>query len=57
MEFLQPILGDELYDAVAQKLAGREDVKLANLAQGGYVGQGEIFGCGSESNCNGSGTC
>ena len=39
MEFLQPILGDGLYKAVVQKLAGREDVKLANLAQGGYVGK------------------
>ncbi len=37
MEFLKPILGDELYLAVAQKLADRTDIKIANLAQGGYV--------------------
>jgi hypothetical protein len=37
MEFLKPILGDQLYMAVSQKLKDREDVKLANLAGGAYV--------------------
>ena len=39
MEFLRPIIGEELFNELAQKLAGREDVKLANLAEGGYVGK------------------
>jgi len=39
MEFLKPILGDQLYLAVQNKLAEHNDVKLANLATGGYVGK------------------
>lgn len=37
MEFLKPILGDQLYLAVQKKIAEGSDVKLANLATGGYV--------------------
>lgn len=37
MEFLKEILGDELYNQVAAKLQGCDDVKLANLASGDYV--------------------
>lgn len=36
MEFLKPILGDELYAQVSEKLAGSK-VKLADLASGMYV--------------------
>lgn len=39
MEFLKEALGDELYDQVAAKLKGNDKVKLANLADGGYVGK------------------
>ena len=39
MEFLKTIIGDELYNKLAQKLTERSDVKLANLAEGGYVGK------------------
>lgn len=39
MEFLKPIIGEQLFDELAKKLEGREDVKLANLAEGGYVGK------------------
>lgn len=38
MEFLKEVLGDDLYNQVADKLKGREkDIKLANLAGGDYV--------------------
>lgn len=38
MEFLKEVLGDDLYNQVADKLKGHEkDVKLANLAGGDYV--------------------
>lgn len=36
---LKEALGDELYTKVAEKLKGNEKVKLANLADGGYVGK------------------
>jgi hypothetical protein len=39
MEFLKDVLGDELYNQVAEKLKGNEKIKLANLADGGYVGK------------------
>lgn len=38
MEFLKPMLGDELYDQMAQKLEG-SGVKLADLSTGNYVGK------------------
>lgn len=37
MEFLKDILGEELYAQVAEKLKDKDGVKLANLAEGGYV--------------------
>ena len=37
MEFLKDILGDELYLQVSEKLKGNDNVKLANLSDGGYV--------------------
>lgn len=38
MEFLKDVLGDDLYNQVADKLKGHEkDIKLANLATGAYV--------------------
>lgn len=37
MEFLKPVLGEALYAQVQEKLKGRTDVKLANLAEGQYV--------------------
>lgn len=39
MEFLKEVLGDELYNQVAAKLKGNDKIKLANLADGGYVGK------------------
>lgn len=39
MEFLKEHLGDELYNQVVAKLNGNDKVKLANLAEGGYVGK------------------
>ncbi len=39
MEFLKPILGDELYAQVEAALKGNDKVKLANLADGQYVGR------------------
>ena len=37
MEFLKDALGEELYGQVEGKLRGNERIKLANLADGGYV--------------------
>lgn len=37
MEFLKDVLGEELYREVEKKLNGNSDIKLANLADGGYV--------------------
>lgn len=37
MEFLKDVLGDELYNQVSEKLKGNDKIKLANLADGGYV--------------------
>ncbi|HCW79829.1 MAG TPA: hypothetical protein DG942_01840 [Ruminococcaceae bacterium] len=36
---LKEVLGEELYNQVAAKLKGNDKVKLANLADGGYVGK------------------
>lgn len=37
MEFLKNVLGEDLYNQVADKLNGNKDIKLANLASGEYV--------------------
>ncbi|MGE5494607.1 MAG: phage scaffolding protein [Burkholderiales bacterium] len=37
MEFLKDVLGEELYNQVAEKLKGNDKIKLANLAEGQYV--------------------
>ena len=39
MEFLKNIFGAEAltYDQLAEKLSGNKDIKLGNLASGGYV--------------------
>jgi len=42
MEFLKEYLGEELYKQVAEKLAKTDKVKLANLADGGYVAKGKF---------------
>ena len=39
MEFLINVLGDELYVQVEAVLNGNEKIKLANLADGQYVGK------------------
>lgn len=36
---LKEALGEELYNQVAAKLKGNDKVKLANLADGGYIGK------------------
>lgn len=42
MEFLKDILGDELYGQVEEKLKGNDKVKLANLADGGYISKAKF---------------
>jgi len=42
MDFLKPVLGDELYAQVETKLKGNDKIKLANLADGGYVDAGKF---------------
>ncbi len=37
MEFLKEILGEDLYNQVAEKLKGNDKVKLVNIADGSYV--------------------
>ena len=37
LNFLKPVLGDELYEQVEAKLKDNKDVNLANLASGEYV--------------------
>lgn len=38
MEFLKNVIGDDLYAQLSQALVGHEkDIKIANLADGGYV--------------------
>ena len=37
MEFLKGILGEDLFNQVAEKLKGNDKVKLVNIADGGYV--------------------
>ena len=36
-EFLKPVLGDELYAQVAEKLNGAQGISLANVADGSYI--------------------
>jgi hypothetical protein len=36
---LKEALGEELYNQVTEKLKGNDKIKLANLADGGYVGK------------------
>ena len=47
MEFLKDALGEELYGQVEGALRGNERIKLANLADGGYVSK-DKFGAESE---------
>jgi len=42
MDFLKPVLGDELYAQVEAALKGNDKIKLANLADGGYVDAGKF---------------
>lgn len=37
MEFLKKILGEDLYNQVAEKLNGNVNIKLANIADGSYI--------------------
>lgn len=37
MEFLKGILGEDLFNQVAEKLKGNDKIKLVNIADGGYV--------------------
>ncbi len=37
IDFLKPVLGDELYQQVVDALKGKDDIKLVNLASGEYV--------------------
>ena len=39
MDFLKDALGEELFNQVSAKLKGNDKIKLANLADGGYVGK------------------
>jgi hypothetical protein len=43
VEFLRDILGEELYAKVEEKLSGNDKVKLANLADGGYVSKDKFL--------------
>ena len=37
MDFLKEILGEDLYNQVAEKLKGNDKVKLVNIADGSYI--------------------
>ncbi len=50
MEFLRDILGDALYAEVQSKLKGQKDVKLANLADGGYVSREKFLAVERQTN-------
>ena len=52
MEFLKEALGDELFGAVEEKLAGNENIKLANLASGGYVSREKYAALENENGAN-----
>jgi hypothetical protein len=49
MDFLKDVLGDELYQQVAEKLS-KSDVKLANLADGGYVNKDKFLAAEKAAN-------
>jgi len=49
MEFLKDVLGDDLYGQVAEKLSN-SDVKLANLADGGYVNKDKFLAAENTAN-------
>lgn len=49
MEFLKDVLGEELYAQVAEKLS-KSDVKLANLADGGYVNKDKFLAAEKTAN-------
>jgi hypothetical protein len=42
MDFLKPVLGDELYTQLETKLKDNKEIKLANLASGEYVGKAKF---------------
>lgn len=52
MEFLKEALGEELFGAVEEKLAGNDNIKLANLAGGGYVSREKYAALESENGAN-----
>lgn len=37
MEFLKELLGEELYAQVSEKLNGKDNIKIANIADGSYI--------------------
>lgn len=39
MDFLKDVLGEDLFKQFSDKLKGNDKIKLANLADGGYVGK------------------
>jgi len=50
MKFLKEHLGEELYNQVVEKLKGNEDVKLANLSEGGYVSKDKFLAVEKSAN-------
>lgn len=50
MEFLKDILGDELYVKVEESLKDHEDIKLANLSEGGYVSRDKFLAVERQAN-------
>ena len=49
MDFLKDVLGEELFTQVAEKLS-KSDVKLANLADGGYVNKDKFLAAEKQAN-------
>jgi myosin heavy subunit len=49
MDFLKDVLGEELFTQVAEKLS-KSDVKLANLADGGYVNKDKFLAAEKSAN-------
>lgn len=49
MEFLKDVLGEDLYVQVAEKLS-KSDVKIANLADGGYVNKDKFLAAEKTAN-------
>lgn len=50
MDFLKEALGEELYAQVAKKLEGKDNIKLANLASGGYVAKDKFLATETKAN-------